>query len=510
MNPLFLDAKMNSRRSVIVQSHETDWINSKPVFYNTKSKAVSPVMANVIDWSNLEFDPEGLYNYLCFGYQVFGQTAFKNVKLLRFSSKLVQYRDENHSLRLEIEESPDPIDEIEGKRSTVEEALHYLKSHVRTFELSSRDSHTNKRFLLPLSGGYDSRLLATLIEDKSRIDAFTYDISLSEKYSFETVLAREICSRLGITWHEIALREYWNEGYVQKSFDSFCLEMPIHAAYHMEMYDQIVEKHGNEYIALSGSVGDWWSGLKVPLSPPSTFLDFDSLLFNHGISIPREFIKIKTDHSIKRHEFARNIERLKDDELFRIVFARRGRIGLATYIYRTAGHYFETYTPFYDLSIAMSQLRLPPEKRMKRRWLQDFFRDRQLGVEREKMIVSKEYGMDIKTAYYSLTSNELLSHPFLRDIVDSRRIEWINNQLMRIRKIPFPMLSSASRSFFEIDNRLRLPGVGGFFGRGFDYLYRVVFGASNLEKALAEWTVLKPIELALRRAENKVINVPKK
>jgi len=269
------------------------------------------------------------------------------------------------------------------------------------------------------------------------------------------------------------------------------------------MYDTIVREHGNNYVALSGSVGDWWSGQKVPLNVPKDHHNFNSLFFNHGISIPPEFIKVRTDHSIKRQEYENNIKRLNDDELFKIVFARRGRIGLATYIYRTAALYFDVYTPFYDLNIAMSQLNLPGDQRIGRKWLTNFFKENNLDIEHDKkkrIIASNDYGLDVKTAYYTLQKDDLLQLQYLKEIVDESRLIWINNQLSKIKSIPFPILTPISQKLFHIDSLANAMSAKTIFGSGFDYLYRTLYGMPDIFKAISEWTVLKPLEHALHKA----------
>ncbi|MEW5798489.1 MAG: hypothetical protein AB1728_05740 [Bacteroidota bacterium] len=463
-------------------------------------------MLDVIDWNNFEFDMEGLYNYLSFGYQVFEQTPIKDVKFLRHSSILTVHETDNTDLRLEIREEPDPIDVYVGKSSSEEEAIMHLQQHVAAFEGESRERHVQKRFLLPLSGGYDSRLLATLIQDKSRIDAITYDISLSEKYSFEVVRAHEVSTRLNINWEQISLDQYWNSDYVQRNFDTFGLEMPIHASYHFELYDKINQMKGKDFIVLSGSVGDWWSGEKIPLSVPKNHLDFGSLFFNHGISISSDFIEVKTDHAIKREIFEKNAQRLKEDRLFRIVFARRGRIGLASYIFRTASLFYETYTPFYDLTVAMSQLNMPQSRRTDRVWLRDFFRRNGLDLENDAghiKPVSDDNVLDVKTMRKTLTRNDLLDPKYFKGIVTTRRIEWINDMIMKVRFIPFPLLIVVSNLSYRIDSAAHRLSLRSIFGKGFDYIYCRAFKTREIAKAISEWSLLKPLELVQQRAFGK-------
>ena len=489
----------------LLQTYTTDWLNSKPVFYNTKTNEVSLVMHDVVDWNNFEFDPEGLFNYLQIGYQIFGQTPIKDVKFLRHSSKISKHLDEAGKIYLSVEEFDDPVDNYTRREYSVEEAIDILKNDVHAFEAESKISQPNKRFLLPLSGGYDSRLLATFIEEKSRIDAFTYDISISEKYSFEVARAREVSRRLGIPWHQLGLTKYWNRYYQQKNFSAFCLEMPFHASYHMEMYDEIIKQFGHEYIALSGSVGDWWSGEKVPLKIPEDHLNFDSLFFNHGISIPKEFIKIKTDHEVKRGVYEDNIKRLSEDDIFKIVFARRGRIGLASYIYRTANLYFDVYTPFYSIDVAMSQLNLPKHQRKDRVWLRNFFNTKKLGIEddlQKRLVVSNDYGIDLKTAFYTLSDSDLLDNKYFQGIIDDQRTEWINKELKKIKRIPFPLLGSTSRLFFGIDEYTNLAFNHSILGHGFDFIYKRLYATRDIFKAISEWTVLLPLQIAMMKRDN--------
>lgn len=58
---------------------KTDWLASKSVFYNKKTKKISYNINDVIDWINFSIDQEGLYLYVLFGYSILGKTPIKNV-----------------------------------------------------------------------------------------------------------------------------------------------------------------------------------------------------------------------------------------------------------------------------------------------------------------------------------------------------------------------------------------------------------------------------------------------
>ena len=136
--------------------YETDWLGSRPIFYNEVTNCASYNINDVIDYSNLEFDPEGFTNYLDFGYSVFEQTPVKHVKFLRYSSRLSVHENGY----LEVEYLDDPVEQWIGKTSHEDDVLHMLEMSIQNWEKS-----VEGEIIIPTSGGYDSRLLNFFIKD---------------------------------------------------------------------------------------------------------------------------------------------------------------------------------------------------------------------------------------------------------------------------------------------------------------------------------------------------------
>lgn len=111
---------------MILKEAKTDWLGSKPVFYNEKTGKISHLISDVIDYENLEFHPEGLHNYLSYGYSVFGQTPIQNVKFLRYASTI-----KNVDGKLVIQEQEDPCDELMGRVTKPEDVLMAIQEAVR-------------------------------------------------------------------------------------------------------------------------------------------------------------------------------------------------------------------------------------------------------------------------------------------------------------------------------------------------------------------------------------------
>ncbi len=439
----------------------TDWLNTQPVYYNEKTHKISYRFNDVVEWDDFTLHKEGLFNYLRYGYSLFEQTPVQDVKFLRYQSQIQKVLLPDGKTQILIEQLEDPCISRLGEVSSTDKVMERLRAHVREFEKSTNPA---KRFLLPLSGGYDSRMLAHLIEDKSRIDAFTYGITYKGSDCLELKTARAVSKKLNISWFPMMLDRYNESYFLKKNFSAFGSVIPIHANYHMELYEKIISERGSNYIALSGSVGDWWAGQKVSLNGQiKSFDDFGRLFFNHGICGVRDYIKLKPDFEISRSQFEKNKELLKEDK-YRRLFMARGRIALASYIFRTAQLYFETYTPYYDFELAMSMLNLPEKEARDRAWLKTYYANQ--GLDFSHVRGNTRNMQDIVSVKRSLSADDCLQRKYFEGIYDQARIDWINKTLLEIK-------GAWTLRFLSEKKRLEY------------------FQAYN------EWTALKPIEMLL-------------
>ena len=456
----------------LISFFKSDWINSHPVFYNSKTQNASHNINDVVDWGNFEFDNEGLFNYLKFGYIVFDKTVFKDVFRLPPNCTLEIFLNCGSKI-LKITQHEDIVINYLDGVSSPEECINKLKNHVDNFE----KNHSDKRFLLPLSGGHDSRLLLSMLNDKSKIDAITYDVSMSQKFSAESINAQFLANKFDLNWKNVILNKYFTEKYCLRNFNLFGLEMPIHASYHMEMYDLASKLFDTtNSVVISGSVGDWWSGEKVALRKTNSWQDAENLFFNHGISISEEFICLKHDSTYNESIIQPKLDLIIESDAYRTVFSRRGRVGLASYIARVAESSLPTYTPFYDIDIAMSQLRLPDSERVNRFWQKKYFHNIDLGFGLTyipHVSMSGDYSQDLQAAHNAHNENSLtkLNPNYFDGIIKADRIHWINNTLDKLTFIPLEVLKNLANSIYANENiapeNIRSPS----FGNTFDQIY---------------------------------------
>ena len=354
----------------IVRQYETDWLASRPIFYNTKTLKVSHNINDVIDFSDVELHPEGFNNYLDFGYSVFEQTAIKNVKFMRYSSKLRIYDDNS----FELEYLPDPVDPWFGKTTREEDVLELLQKKI-----SSWEKGISGEIVLPLSGGFDSRLLASMVSDKSRLRCFTYGVSPSQTESYEVVHAQKVAELLHLKWRQIKLGNYHN--YFDYWNNLFGVSTHAHGMYHIEFYKEILKEYTGALNFLSGIFGDVWAG-SVEKQAIHKLQDIYKLGYTHGLSATSDYSLLPHDNTIIQAFYNKNKDKLQFD-FYQIITTIRLKIILISYLISVPEAFgFSVFSPYLDMEVALSMLCLPAERRKNRQWQKDYFERNMLNIEK--------------------------------------------------------------------------------------------------------------------------------
>lgn len=360
----------------------TDWVGSNPVFYNTETKACSSNIHNVIDYSNLDLDPDGVHDYFDFGYSVFGNTPIKNVKFLQPHSTLTISEKE-----LVVEENEDPVLKYLDKVSTPDKVLDNIKSSVLEWQRNN-----DKQVVIPTSAGHDSRLLNYMVEDKPKVHTFGYGVTPAQHDCIEVVHAQALSNILGTKYEHIPLGNFHEE--CDHWYGLYGPSLHLHGMYHTEFYKNIKEKLGDNVKILSGIVGDLWAGKVAPVanSPHDIIeLGLPHAQFDARIIIQR--CNLQRTKDTKSEYFEKHKELLQNPK-YCIIALVRLKMMLLRYLVevpRSLG--LECWSPFLDIDIAMGMLNLPPELRANRKWQKDFFRE--AGIMIEDLGLAHGHGNDL-------------------------------------------------------------------------------------------------------------------
>ncbi len=391
---------------------ETDWLASQPVFYNELTGQVSDNVNNVIDFSNFEFHPEGFNNYLDFGYSVLEQTPIKHVKFLRHSSRLIVDDDG----KFEVQYLEDPVKQWIGKTSHEDDVFQVLYTTVQNWE-----KLVEGEIIIPTSGGYDSRLLNLLIQDKSRIRSFTYGVSQNQAKSFEVVNAKKISEILGTKWEHIVLGDY------HRYFDDwdkiFGVSTHAHGMYHIEFYQKILPKIQGNNPLLSGIIGDVWAGLNI--NQITSYLEVLILGYNHGLKADSTMSLLKSNQWMIKQYYNYNQDLLKIP-IVKVIEAMRFKIILLSYLMTIPKSFgFKPWSPFLIPEIALSMLTLPSKRREKRLWQKEFFQKHGLDLESMNLKASRQNNLNHQAMRFIPVKP--LDVNLLREAVLPQYVEWINH-----------------------------------------------------------------------------------
>jgi len=441
------------------------------VFYHEKTGKFGTSVNEVIDYGHAEIDPEGLAAYLDYGYCVFGRTPVRHVKFLLPNESLHHLEDG----KIRVEKRPDSIARKLGVVSHPDDVLGMLEDRVRQWE----DSFDGD-FLIPTSGGFDSRLLNVLIRDKSRIRSYTYGVSRDQSLSREAVYAQALSERLGTYWRRVELGRF--NRYIPDWYDQFGPTVAAVGTYHIEFYEKIrTNENRRKLRLLSGIVGDIWAGaVSVPELADSG--DYLKLGHTHGMRAEASQIMPQVSYrELVESIYAEQKDLLRIPE-YRIITLVRTKMMLLQFLVKLPQAYgFEAYSPFLEEDVAVAMLNLPAEQRANRKWQCDFFRSQNLLFEEESLRYTYQNSLN-----YAALLNERLE-PINATLlqqwggVNSSYLAWINGQIAR----------ADSRKQRFLQTLMHTPKVK-------ELLRRTGFRNRLLEAYFAYITI-KPIEILLSK-----------
>lgn len=455
---------------------ETDWLPSRPVFYNEKTGAASHRINEVIDYGNLEFDPEGFNNYIDFGYSVFGQTPVRHVRFLPHSSRLWR----NPAGRLRIERLPDPMETMVGRSVSEDAVIEQIRAEVRRWETS-----VDGPLIIPTSAGYDSRLLSWCVADKARVRAFSYGLAADQDTSHEVVYARRLSALLGTRWERIPLGSFHR--HLEEWIGLFGPSTHAHGMYHFELYHGIRSRVPNAAALLSGVGGDWWSsnvGEKEIKSPD----DLVKLGYTHGMHADRSCSLMHDDGALRQAFFDEHREKLRNWPWQNLLTGRIKQM-LITYLCRVPESLgFSPFAPYLDPGVAAAMLSLSPERRRGRTWQREFFARQ--GLDLQALNLPASYENTLHTLALRRDPLPPLDERLLREVVKPDYVRHVNRRVAAASK-PDSWVRRHYARLHRIHGCWRVyQAINARFDRmdrdGFDAYYA--------------YLTLKPIEALLRKA----------
>jgi asparagine synthase (glutamine-hydrolysing) len=325
-------SRLNGFFALIWQSEEqaiaiVDRVRSIPLFYGINSDAY--LISDDAEWVRREagdgnMDPIAREEFQLTGYVTGKETLYPNVKQLQagelviVDAKVVPASIETHRYYRFLHTEPTTYDEDLMRQRLENSAIASIK---RLIEYAS-----GRQVVIPLSGGYDSRLITTLLSrlGYKNILAFSYGM----KGSKESTYSRKVARALGVRWHFVEYsterwRNAWNTGEREK-YQKWAGSWSSVA--HVQDWVAVRTLHNDGALAkdcifVPGHTGDFVSGGHIP---NEAFQDADvsidtvveTILQRHysratGIHGPRARCCIWKDRVIDRAEVGNISQQIK-------------------------------------------------------------------------------------------------------------------------------------------------------------------------------------------------------
>lgn len=263
--------KLNGNFSAIINNDDTtyliaDKLKSYPLLYMLQSEDwIITDQAKVIleSGQHLELNERAILTYLSCGYLHGNMTIVEQCHLVMAGSyvKINERAEVIHYHR-----------HIYAKQEKKRKEEDIIKEGIEVMDrafLRMIKSIGDRPIFIPLSGGYDSRLLACLCRKFNipNVSCFTY----GDKTSYEVAISRQVANQLGFPWHYV---EYTNElmmkFFKSDEYNEYTLfAMNLNTTSHTQDFIAFKElrKKGivpDNAVIIPGHTGDLLSGSHVP------------------------------------------------------------------------------------------------------------------------------------------------------------------------------------------------------------------------------------------------------
>lgn len=277
--------KLNGNFSAVIHIKDkifliVDKLRSYPLFYyqSEDNIYICDIGENMLNFLPKKLNRMAVYELLSLGYLSF-DTLIENVYSVNAGSYVVI--EPNHNVDIFLYFSY-----IFDKKQINKEELFNLSSKRLEDGFRKIQNTIGKHtILLPLSGGYDSRLVACLCK-KAGLDnviCFTYGI----KDSFDVVFSKKVADALGYKWYFVEYtKELWDTFLSSQDFIDYCRYAGnLTANPHFQDLPALLKlkKEGiihQNMIVMPGHSGDLLGGSKIPIS----------ILEKHKIKLTHEFL----------------------------------------------------------------------------------------------------------------------------------------------------------------------------------------------------------------------------
>ena len=276
----------NNEQQFLLINTQTDeieinasWFGEHPIFYFIRSNLilVSSSYQELLqslpaeEIKSLDFDRTAIYESFLFNTVLRGRTFFQDIKKIIAGKKLTI-----NAKTSAIKEEQCFILPFNKEKNPNTDAGKLIDQAIDIYEnLALPDTSQAEDVLLPLSGGFDSRLLACLMKRKG-LDF--HSITFGTKESTEPFIARKIAKSLGVNLQYLELKD---EYYAHWGDEVTRLTGGLSNHRHCHMYACMNENKISSKYIVHGFLGDVYAGASQPGSASNFTMSSDEAMDNY-------------------------------------------------------------------------------------------------------------------------------------------------------------------------------------------------------------------------------------
>lgn len=236
----YLSVKISDRRLEVTN----DYAGSIPIFYSQRNGLVlsniEPCVFLGSESSLNDLSAENIYGFLRYSHFIWDETAWSHIKQMLPDSRYV-FSSTGELLSVEYLETVKASDSRAGLTDKqVANELFELNQSLVNRSLADADE-----IILPLSSGYDSRMIFSVLANDRNLISKTRCFTYGSVGSIEVEGGRRLSQLKGMEWHHVELPcKFLDIRYLKEVSDIFGASLHMHGMYQIEFYDQIKAKHG--------------------------------------------------------------------------------------------------------------------------------------------------------------------------------------------------------------------------------------------------------------------------
>lgn len=225
---------------------ETDYAGSIPVFYSTRkgfiASNIEPCTFLGSESSLEDISPENVYGFMRYTHFIWDETAWKHI-FQTLPDSLYKFSSNGELAFIKNIDSVKVSDSrINYSDDNVAKDLFELNKHLVVRSLVDAE-----HIILPLSSGYDSRMIFSVLAENKELAKKTRCFTYGSEGSIEVESAKRLSKQGKIEWQHIELPcKFLKKDYLEDITEIFGASIHMHGMYQIEFINEIKNKFGIE------------------------------------------------------------------------------------------------------------------------------------------------------------------------------------------------------------------------------------------------------------------------